>query len=56
MEVSEVVENPFSYTVMLRGKYKDIGWETEKPYGKTLRPSETVRIQLPPDAILLLKK
>ena len=56
MEVSEVVENPFSYTVMLRGKYKDIGWETEKPFGKTLRPSETVRIQLPPDAILLLKK
>ena len=56
MEVSEVVENPFSYTVMLRGKYKDIGWETEKPFGKTLRSSETVRIQLPPDAILLLKK
>ena len=56
MEVSEVVENPFSYTVMLRGEYKDIGWETDKPFGKTLRPSETVRIQLPPDAILLLKK
>ena len=56
--VEEVIENPFSYTVMLRPEGVDvaqlIGWETEKSAWRRWQ-AERLRVQLPPEAILLLK-
>ena len=57
--VAEVIENPFSITVMLRpvnaeeGKTA-IGWEMEKPVWKTLS-AEEITVHLPPESILQLK-
>lgn len=58
-DVAEVIENPFSYTVMLRlaghpgaGTF---GWELDKDAWSELR-SDQVRIHIPPDTIMLLKE
>lgn len=53
--VEEVIENPFSYTLMLReaeNGQKSFGWEIDKKLWKDCR---TVDIQIPPEAILLLR-
>ena len=54
--VEDVIENPFSVTVMLRpeGAAECIGWETDKAVWAALR-SETLRVSLPADAILQLR-
>ena len=56
--VEEVVENPFSFTVMLRPEGTDaalpIGWEMSKEKWEAIRASR-IRVCLPPDKILLLK-
>ena len=56
--VEEVIENPFSFTVMLRPEGVNaalaIGWETEKSVWRTWQ-AERLRIQLPAEAILRLK-
>ena len=57
--VTEVIENPFSYTVMLRPLCAPhaagpIGWEMEKPVWQALR-AEELTVHLPADAILQLK-
>ena len=58
-EVVEEIENPFSYTVMVRRKgYENaspIGWEMGKDIWKSLR-SDTLEVCLPPEAILLLEE
>ena len=52
------IENPFSYTVMLKPVLSDcaapVGWEMEKDTWRRLRSSE-IGICLPPEALLLLK-
>ena len=55
-QVAEEVENPFSYTVMLKtaGSETAIGWETDKETWQQLR-GKFDRICLPPEAIILLK-
>ena len=55
-QVAEEIENPFSYTVMLKtaGAETAIGWETDKETWQQLRGSFD-RICLPPEAIILLK-
>lgn len=57
--VVEEIENPFSFTVMLRREGSEtavpMGWELEKDAWRALR-AETVEISLPPQAILLLKE
>ena len=55
-QVTEEIENPFSYTVMLKtaGAETAIGWETDKETWQQLRGSFD-RICLPPEAIILLK-
>lgn len=57
-EVAEEIENPFSYTVMLRpagsGTAALIGWEMEKHIWQRLR-AERVTIHIPPDAAVLLR-
>ena len=56
--VMEVIENPFSVTVMLRpAGAKDtipIGWETEKETWKKCQADE-LYMSLPPDSLLLLE-
>ena len=56
--VVEEIENPFSYTVMLRpinsADACPIGWELDKTAWRRLRGPE-VDICLPPEALLLLK-
>ncbi len=58
-KVAEVIENPFSVTVMLRpvnagvGKTA-IGWEMEKPVWRSLS-AEEITVHLPPESILQLK-
>ncbi len=56
--VEEVIENPFSYTVMLRpegaGGPDPIGWELDKAAWRDLA-ADRVRICIPEDKILLLK-
>ena len=57
--VAEVIENPFSFTVMLRPLAAPetavpIGWEMEKPVWKQLR-AEEITVHLPVDGILQLK-
>ena len=58
-QVVEEIENPFSFTIMLRREGCEhtelIGWEMEKDVWRALR-SDIVTISLPPDAILLLKE
>ena len=57
--VEEVVENPFSFTVMLRPEGTDasraVGWETDKETWRR-HHAERLVIHLPPDAILPLKE
>ena len=56
--VVEEIENPFSYTLMLRPLQGSasglIGWETDKENWKTIR-SQEIGISLPPEDLLLLK-
>ena len=56
--VIEEIENPFSYTIMLRADGCEnaslIGWEMEKPDWRKLRTSP-VTLHLPPEKIILLK-
>jgi len=56
---AEVIENPFSVTVMLRpveapASAAPIGWEMEKPMWQALQ-AEELTVHLPPEAILQLK-
>ena len=57
--VVEEVENPFSFTVLLRPIDEEgaacLAWEVEKELWNTLR-GEEVTIQLPPKSLLLLKE
>ena len=57
-KVVEVIENPFSVTVMLRPAGAEnavpIGWETEKETWKTHQADE-LYMSLPPDSLLLLE-
>ena len=57
-EVVSEIENPFSYTVMLRPrdaeKTSPVGWELDKSLWERLR-SRNVAISLPPEKIVLLK-
>jgi hypothetical protein len=57
--VAEVIENPFSFTVMLRpvnaGEGKTaLGWEMEKTAWQKLA-AEEITVHLPPERILQLK-
>ena len=57
--VVEEIENPFSYTIMLKPTQGNgsglIGWEMDKDTWKQIR-SEEIGISLPPEALLLLKE
>lgn len=57
--VEEVVENPFSDTLFLRAAEGGgtFGWETERQWQEQYPGNcgSMVQIQIPPDAILLLK-
>ena len=52
------IENPFSYTVMLKPVLGDaampLGWETDKETWRSLR-SQEITVSFPPEALLLLK-
>ncbi len=57
--VTQVVENPFSFTVMLRplqaaADSAPIGWEMDKPVWASLR-AEEVTVHLPPESLIQLK-
>ncbi|MGN1016994.1 MAG: sulfate/molybdate ABC transporter ATP-binding protein [Faecousia sp.] len=58
-QVVAEIENPFSYTVMLKPKNSTcgcpIGWEMNKDLWRKLR-SDEVGISLPPEALLLLRE
>lgn len=56
-QVEEEIENPFSYTIMLRKEGADgqIGWEMDKERWKRMR-NDRVQVALPPESILLLKE
>ena len=59
-KVSQVIENPFSFTVMLipknaRENSRPIGWEMEKALWHNVK-NETVNIYLPPESLLLLRE
>lgn len=57
--VVEEIENPFSYTIMLRPvkceEATPIGWETTKDIWNNLRQKE-LNICLPPESLLMLKE
>lgn len=57
-EVVEEIENPFSYTIMLRpfeaANAKPIGWELDKDRWRSIRANE-LEICFPQEALLLLK-
>lgn len=57
-QVVEVIEDPFTYTVMLRpidaAPGIPIGWVVSKPEWETIQ-SPQLQIHLPPESILLLK-
>lgn len=57
--VVEEIENPFSYTIMLKPVQGIgtglIGWEMDKDTWKQIR-SQEIGISLPPEALLLLKE
>jgi molybdate transport system ATP-binding protein len=68
MEVAEVVENPFSYTVLLRGAHEAVCWKADKALWKSIcrrdggegsrdamHAVKQVRVRFPQEAILLLK-
>ncbi len=56
--LSEAIENPFSYTLMLKCANREtagvIGWEMDKKDFNSL-DKENIRIEIPKDAILFLK-
>lgn len=58
-EVVEEIENPFSFTIMLRPAGKKgaalIGWETDKDAWQRLR-ADAMTVAIPPENILLLKE
>ncbi len=58
-EVVEEIENPFSYTVMLRpigqAEAQPVGWETEKEIWRQLR-AETLWMRLPREGLLALEE
>ena len=58
-QVAEEIENPFSYTIMLRPQgvqnAKTFGWELDKAAWQRLR-ADCVTVCLPPEHILLLKE
>ena len=58
-QIVEEIENPFSYTIMLRKEgstnAEPIGWELEKDVWRNLR-ADTVEICLPAQSFLLLKE
>ena len=57
-KVAEEIENPFSYTLMLRplgtSGASPLGWEIDKDTWKRIR-AEEIAIGLPPEALLVLK-
>lgn len=57
-ELTEEIENPFSYVAMLRPVGQEnampIGWEMEKERWRKLR-AERVTVHLPPERLLLLR-
>lgn len=57
--VDEVIENPFSFTVMLRPADTDapraIGWEMDKPAWRRIE-APRVRICIPQEKILMLEE
>ena len=57
--VTGVIENPFSYTVMLRPADKpdaeSFGWELGKEQWKKIQ-SDRIQINIPPQSIMLLKE
>lgn len=58
-ECTEVIENPFSVTVMLRPQGNpsacSIGWETDRE-SMNIRCGDTVKISLPTDSLLMLEE
>lgn len=58
-DIIEEIENPFSFTIMLRrqgcGGYSCVGWEMEKELWQKLK-ADPIDICLPPQSILLLKE
>lgn len=58
-DIIKEIENPFSYTVMLRKRGAEdadcVGWELDKELWRKLR-TDPVTICLPPQSILLLKE
>ena len=57
--VADVIENPFSYTVMLMPEQAEaaslIGWELDKALWRRVQ-AETLVVNLPPEGLLLLNK
>ena len=57
--VTEVIENPFSYTVMLKPADKpgvhSFGWELDKEQWKKIQ-SDRIEINIPPQSVMLLKE
>ena len=56
-QVQEVIENPFSYTIMLKAKdgAESFGWEVDKEYWKNFQ-AEQIKIGFPKGKILLLRE
>ena len=58
-DIIEEIENPFSFTIMLRKQGADgadcVGWELDKELWRKLR-TDPISICLPPESILLLKE
>ena len=57
--VAQVIENPFSFTVMLipknaRENLRPIGWEIERSLWHKVK-NETVNVCLPPESLLMLR-
>lgn len=55
--VTEVVENPFSCTVMVQpqGGKRPLGWEVDKSWWRDHR-ADSVTLHLPREALLLLEE
>ena len=58
-DVTGIIENPFSYTVMLRLADRpdagSFGWELDKPQWEKIR-SDQIEIHIPPESIMLLEE
>lgn len=56
LDVDEVVENPFSYTIMLSAGdgYRPIGMETDKTTWESIR-ADDLTVHIRPDSVLLLR-